>query len=940
MTEPALAFSPGSLVRARGREWIVLPSAAGTVLRLRPLSGAETDVQVLDAALESDGVAPASFGAPSPERYGTQGDALLLKDALLLSLRRGAGPFRSAGRIGFEPRAYQLVPLLMALKLDIVRLLIADDVGIGKTIEAGLIAREFLDRGEIERCTVLCPPHLVDQWVEELSSKFHIHAIAVTSASASKLERDLPQSERIFDVHPFTVVSLDYVKSDRRRHDFLRACPDFVIVDEAHACTGAGRGMQQRYQLLTGLAEKGERHMVFLTATPHSGDAEAFSRLLGLIDPAFAALSEAAETERRALRERLAANFVQRRRVDIDAWSEKGLFPRHESDERTYRLSGEYQKFFEDVLDYCAEVTERAGTDERRRRLAFWGTLALMRCVASSPAAAQRALVTRANLDADPAEELAIRDRVLDGEADDLNEDDAEPAGAIEEDPRLKSLIDQASSLALATKLARDPKLKLLTEEITTLVGDGFSPVVFCRYIATAKAVAERLRTLPALRGVSIDAVTGELASPDREARVAQLAAQEKRLLVATDCLSEGINLQESFDAVVHYDLSWNPTRHQQREGRVDRFGQPSKKVRSLLLYGENNPVDGAVLNVILRKAEAIRRDTGVPVPLPDDQRRMTEALMQAVLLRRREPGQLTFDFTQTPAAREIDRAWRDASEREKKNRTIFAQRQLKPEEVEPEWEKARSLLGGPAETRRFVERSLRRLRAPLESVGRAFKAPLASLIPITLRERLEEEGLKGTVRIQFGDAPGAGRLHLHRAHPLVGLIAEAILETALDDAADPSDPATLPRCGVWRTRGVTQITTLVLLRIRHRIETSARGKRHSLLAEEAALVAFGADGRRLETENLPSLLEGRPEGDLPEIVKNRQLASAAGRLRGLAAELDAVACERAEVLTADHARVRQAAETRQVRARGAVEVDPVLPPDVIGFYVLLPVVD
>jgi hypothetical protein len=562
-----------------------------------------------------------------------------------------------------------------------------------------------------------------------------------------------------------------------------------------------------------------------------------------------------------------------------------------------------------------------------------------MRCVASSPAAALRALITRANLDADAAEEESIRDHVLDGEADGLREDDAEPAGAIE-DPRLKSLIDQALSLALATKLARDPKVKLLVDEITTLVGDGFSPVVFCRYIATAKAVAERLRALPVLKGLSIDAVTGELPSQDREARVAQLAAQDKRLLVATDCLSEGINLQESFDAVVHYDLSWNPTRHQQREGRVDRFGQPSAKVRSLLLYGENNPVDGAVLNVILRKADAIRRDTGVPVPLPDDERRMTEALMQAVLLRRKNLRQLSFDLSDTPAAREIDRAWRDAAEREKKNRTVFAQRQLNPEEVEPEWERARSLLGGPVETRRFVERSLRRLRAPLEPIGRAFKAPLASLVPVTLRERLEEEGLEGTMLFQFGDAPGTGRVHLHRAHPLVGLIAEALVETALDDAADPADPATLPRCGVWRTRGVAQITTLVLLRIRHRLETSTRSKRHSLLAEEAALVGFDADGRRLQRESLPALLEARPESDLPDIVKRRQLLAAADRLPALAPELDAVARERAKVLTADHARVRQAAETRQARALGSVEVDPVLPPDVIGFYVLLPVID
>ena len=909
------------------------------MLRLRPLSGAEGDVQVLDPALEPDEVVPASFSAPSPEHSGTQAEALLLRDALLLSLRRGAGPFRSAGRIGFEPRAYQLVPLLMGLKLDVVRLLIADDVGIGKTIEGGLIARELLDRGEIERFAVLCPPHLVDQWVAELATKFEIHAVAVTSASASRLERDLPPSERIFDVHPFTVVSLDYVKSERRRHDFLRACPDFVIVDEAHACTGAGRGMQQRYQLLSGLAQRAERNMVFLTATPHSGDADAFVRLLGLIDPSFGKLSEVSEGERRVLRERLAAHFVQRRRVDIDAWKEKGLFPIHETNECMYRLTGEYWRFFEDVLDYCAEVTERAGTDERRRRLAFWGTLALMRCVSSSPAAALRALITRANLDADPADDEAIRDRVLDGEADDFAEDDAEPAGAIE-DPRLQSLIDQALSLSRATKLSRDPKLKVLTEEIAALVADGFAPVVFCRYIASAKAVAERLGALPALKDVSVEVVTGELPSQVREARVAELAAQDKRVLVATDCLSEGINLQDSFDAVVHYDLSWNPTRHQQREGRVDRFGQPSRRVRSLLLFGENNPVDGAVLNVILRKAEAIRRDTGVPVPLPDDERRMTEALMQAVLLRNRETRQLSLDFSETPAAREIDRTWRDAADREKKNRTIFAQRQMKPEEVEPEWAKARALLGGPAETRRFVERAFKRLRAPLEPVGRAFKAPLSFLVPVTLRERLREEGIEGTVRIQFGDPPGAGRLHLSRAHPLVGLVAEALVETALDNAADPTDPATLPRCGVWRTRRISQITTVTLLRVRHRLETTIRGKGHSLLAEEAVLVSFDADGHRLRNDDLPALIEAAPDGDLPDLVKRRQLSAALTRLPELTQILDAVARERAATLAADHARVREAAETRQARIAASVRVEPVLPADVIGLYVLLPVID
>jgi hypothetical protein len=231
-------------------------------------------------------------------------------------------------------------------------------------------------------------------------------------------------------------------------------------------------------------------------------------------------------------------------------------------------------------------------------------------------------------------------------------------------------------------------------------------------------------------------------------------------------------------------------------------------------------------------------------------------------------------------------------------------------------------------------------LRVPLERVGRAFKAPLLSLVPVTLQERLREEGIEGTVRIQFGDAPGAGRLHLSRAHPLVRLLAEALVETALDNAADPTDPATLPRCGVWRTRRISQITTITLLRVRHRLETTIHGKGHSLLAEEAVLVGFDADGRRLQKDDIPTLIEAAPEGDLPDFVKRRQPVSCAYALSELKQILDSVARERAAALAADHARVRGAAETRQARIAASVKVEPVLPVDVIGLYVLLPVID
>ena len=149
-----MIFSPGTLVAARGREWMVLSGSAGDTLRVRPISGSEEDQTLIYLPLEPDPVREARFPAPDARRLGGHDAALLLRDALLLSLRRGAGPFRSFGQIAVEPRAYQLVPLLMALKLDPVRLLIADDVGVGKTIEAALILRELIDRGDLHRSDI------------------------------------------------------------------------------------------------------------------------------------------------------------------------------------------------------------------------------------------------------------------------------------------------------------------------------------------------------------------------------------------------------------------------------------------------------------------------------------------------------------------------------------------------------------------------------------------------------------------------------------------------------------------------------------------------------------------------------------------------------------------------------------------------------------------
>ncbi|MGM0561144.1 MAG: DEAD/DEAH box helicase [Pseudomonadota bacterium] len=925
------SYTPGELVRARGREWVVM-EADDQALQLRPLSGSEVEIETIIPALESEPVSYASFDPPKPERTGTRASAQLLRDALRLSLRRGAGPFRSAGRINFEPRAYQLAPLMMALRQQTIRLLNADDVGIGKTIETGLILRELLDRGEIDSFTILCPPHLVDQWVQEMNSKFSLPVTAVTAGAAARLERALPANVSVFEAHPYTVVSLDFIKSERRFWDFKRACPNMVVVDEAHMSVSRGQGRQRRYELVRALADDPDRHMVLLTATPHSGDEMAFHNLLGLLDRDFERLPETSGNEYRSLRERLANHFIQRRRRDIDAWREPGLFPQHERTEAKYRLTGDYERFYGQVLEYCAQVVE-AEEGETRQRLAFWGTLALMRCVGSSPAAAARSLRTRAQIDPADTSVGQLPGRILDEE--ELAENDLEPGSAVQ-DRNLDDLIRQAD--ALSENFTRDPKFKALVKVLSDLVDKGFSPVVFCRYVATADQVGRALDRK--FKNHEVDVITGALPSEEREKRAESLGEKDRRILVATDCLSEGINLQEWFDAAVHYDLSWNPTRHQQRVGRIDRFGQPSATVRSVLMYGENNPVDGAVLDVILRKAQAIEEQTGVRVPMPDDNGSLTQALMSRVMLRARDQAQMSLDldFTNSEEARDIELAWSNAQERERKARTIFAQNTLQPEEVAQEWDISRKALGDYQDTERFVRRAMTRLSAPLQERRQGgYLAPL-HLVPETLRERFIAEGLlapnqERPIPIAFSARPPENCQSIHRAHPLPGLLAESFLEQSLDSFAQADDPATLPRTGAWESEGVDEVTWLFLLRIRHRLQSRGRlGPQFTMAEEAAALALNAASGEIAARGDAAFALLDHEVGDLHGTLEQQQVEAALSALPQVEPQLSSFAQERATALAEDHTRVRQV-----LGSRAQVQVQAVTPTDVVGLYVLLP---
>lgn len=933
MSTATSVYNPGSLIRARGREWVIQPESSPELLALRPLGGSDEDLTYLIPDLESEAPTSATFPSPDPERHGSHQSAALLRDAIQLALRNGAGPFRSFGNIAVEPRAYQLVPLLMALHQQTIRLLIADDVGIGKTIEAGLIARELLDRGEITRMAVLCPPHLVEQWQSELESRFHIKAVALTSSSANRLERDLPPGVRLFDHYPFAVVSLDYIKSERHREHFLSIAPECIIVDEAHACTSVGRSRQLRFELLQKLTEHPDRHMILLTATPHSGNNEGFYNLLSLLRPEFGEL-RAGQAPGSKLREQLAKHFVQRRRVDIEEWQDTSIFPRRFTAEETYSLSGEWGEFFEQVRDYCVNLATR--TEEKGGQAAgmiWYATLALLRCVSSSPAAAAKALTTRLEgFEDTPAEspDQAVDDHILDGDGVDLTLNDLEPAAALEEETAtLKSLIDTAHSLAGSKG---DPKLAKLIDHLKVLLKDGFRPVVFCRYVATAHYVAEHLKD--AFKKATVEAVTGELTPDEREERVAIIGAEDQPILVATDCLSEGINLQRDFTAVVHYDLAWNPSRHEQREGRVDRFGQRSPEVRATMLYGQDNPVDGFILRVILRKAEEIRKELGISVPLPSNESKIHQALIRAALLKENRDlmQQDEFDFGDSSNdVEQIELSWNDVMESAKRNRTIFAQNRLSPEEVLPEWEKQRKLLGGGDDILRFVRLACSRLNAPLEPAKNDSWKLLPEHLPTILRERLSLENIIKPTTLYFdprNPVPG-GRL-IDRTHPVVTLLADHLLE----DSLSSEDHPVAARCSATVTNAVNITTCLFVLRFRHQLSSRRKDITRTLMAEECVTIA--AEGREnpkwLSPDAIEELLKAEPAGNLSDEAAAREIQSALDFMTSQTEFLETMAQERADELLDDHRRVREAAADL-----GRYTVSPCLPVDVMGAYILLP---
>ena len=947
-----MKYAVGSLVKARNREWVVLPESQEDFLVVRPLGGTDVEVAGIDPELEE--IRSAVFPPPDPAQLGDHQSCRLLRDAIRLGFRSSAGPFRSFGKIAVEPRSYQLVPLLMALKMDPIRLLIADDVGIGKTVEGLLVARELLDRGEIRRFAILCPPHLAEQWQAELKDKFHIDAELVLSGKARRLDR-ICGNRSVFDVFDFTVVSLDYIKGDSHRQDFLARCPELIIVDEAHTCTNLaqpGRGStsrQQRNQLVQSLSRKDGQHLILVTATPHSGNPQGFRSLLTLLRPDFAELPENLSGEdNRKHREELAKHFAQRRRGDIRRYlGDDTAFPERKEKEETYQLGAksDYRALFERLLKYAREVVQDShDLTKVRQRMRWWAALALLRAAASSPAAAAATL--RSKLRAIGAETLEdvdtiSRPLVLDEDVDELTEipdvvagsdttEDVEGAATSPDRERLLELARAAERL----KGNGDPKLLKAIPILKELIQSGNRPIVFCRFIATAEYLADEIRTrLP--KDVTVVPITGNLPPEERAERIRGMDGLERYVLVCTDCLSEGINLQQYFDAVVHYDLAWNPTRHEQREGRVDRFGQVKPEIRVVTYYGVDNQIDGLVLKVLIAKHETIRKDLGISIPVPTTSNAVLEALYEGLLLKKRDTQQLLLfeDDDLKTKVEELDQEWKSAADREKRSRALFAQHRFDDRSVAEEVQAIRSAIGSATEVEQFVTNAVRGYR------GTATKRRGSLLLDLreTPAAVRETAGGKDEIRARFDLPVSEGEVYLSRTHPLVEGLASYAMESALDPVlADGNRRVLAARCGAIRTKAVQTRTTVLLVRFRYHILTTINEVTRPLLAEDCQLVAFSgapATPSWLSREVAESLLQAEPDENVSDDVARAFVRKVLDNLGPIQGRLDVMAYERGKELLAAHRRVRQASQRRRMKET----IEPQLPADILGLYVYLP---
>lgn len=517
------------------------------------------------------------------------------------------------------PLPHQLYALNRAMSQHRIRYLLADEVGLGKTIEAGLILRELKLRGMVRRVLVVAPKGLVRQWQAEMQLHFGERLQFVEPAELAAFRQLRTEDENLWQLHDQVICSLDSVKpiegrrgwsleqvnnyNRERFEDLISASWDLVIIDESHRL-GGSTDQVARYKLGAALAEAAP-YLLLLSATPHQGKTDQFMRLMQLLD------HDSFPDEGSVQRERVHPFVIRtEKRAAIDAEG-KPLFKPRMTKLHAVEWSARHaaqQRLYEAVTSYVRHGYNQALVSQQRH-IGFLMIL-MQRLVTSSTAAIRSTLEKRQALLETPPLQPTLFDE---SEMDDWAEMDGQAqlevavqAGGWEKE---KAEVEMLLSLARETEAqGTDAKAEALLELIYKLQQEENDPalkvLIFTEFVPTQAMLAEFLQS----RGFSIATLNGSM-DLDARAKVQQDFSQSVRILISTDAGGEGLNLQFCH-AIVNFDMPWNPMRVEQRIGRVDRIGQ--RHVVRAINFVLQDTVEHRVRQVLEEKLEVIAQEFGV----------------------------------------------------------------------------------------------------------------------------------------------------------------------------------------------------------------------------------------------------------------------------------------------------------------------------------------
>ena len=863
--------SPGEIIRARKRHWRV-DVQDGNIIHATAVNAVRDKAKIY---LPVEEVQPGSLPQPDPKRVGYPQMQDLMLRAFRASMLHSTAPLLSLQRSRAIPVEYQLVPVVMAMEQSPVRMMIADDVGLGKTIEAGLIATELMARGMARRILVICPASLREQWQEALAYFFHLETHIFSRRRRRKLERDLPAGANPWEYHDAFVVSVDYAKKPKIKNQILEVPWDIVIIDEAHKIGKPHQSgpdatvSKERWDFGQELAYSDTiQHFLLLTATPHNGYTDSFASLLRLLD---VGIISGPPHDPRIDRVAGKRHVVQRRRDDVAAWhitADRKAFPDRDQDEVKVIPLAEERKAFEAVQRYGDLILEHARemstSTTRLNTLAQWTVLHLHKRALSSPEALRQSLRNRREGIQQKLDELIEAEAGLSTEmakANVLDEDPGELLDEIEVSKRaerfsagerealqaeLKALDDLQALAGKITK-SRDSKLQqLLNNTLRRMLNRRPKAIIFTRYRDTMNYVAEQIRkdSYYQDQDVAVFVLHGGMNEQARHEQFAKFGKAKIAVLVATDAISEGLNLQYYASQVIHYELPWNPNRLEQRNGRVDRFGQPEETVyiRTMVM---NETLDATILTVLITKSRTIRDDYGFSPPYFGDTANILDLIHDHGLGTNLVPRQLNL-FEEQPRA-SVQRGDDPHPLLDEKKvaeqiqeESFYGQTNVSLEEVELSLQEVRRTVGSKEEVEAFVRSGLDKLRCTVrENEDGTLRLVLTN--PALHLPKLGREIARATFNPKMGLEDHEVEV-LDLGHPLVQRLIDTIKQGSFQDDGHAQEESALDygRTAVIPSPDVSEMTVLYHVLVRFTTD----GERPQILEDLAtiALPLYGED--------------------------------------------------------------------------------------------------